>query len=61
MEKWQSWMTKKKNTVPKTMCPKDVVMDEEEDGTEPTTTRIEIGCNDVNSTHKKIGSTSYVR
>ncbi len=50
-------MTKKKNTVPKTMCPKDVVMDEEEDGTEPTTTRIEIGCNDVNSTHKKIGST----
>jgi len=33
---------KEESTVPKTLHPKDVVMDEEEDGTEPMTTRIEI-------------------
>jgi len=48
---------KEENTVPKTLRPKDVLMDEEEDGTEPTTSNIEIGCNNVNNTQKKIGST----
>jgi hypothetical protein len=47
---------KEENIVPKTLCLEDVVMDEEEEGTEPMTLEIETGCNDVSSTHKKIGS-----
>jgi hypothetical protein len=42
---------------------KDTMMDweEEKEGTEPTTPRLKMGSNDVNSTPKEIGSPQYVQ
>jgi hypothetical protein len=51
--------------VPETTYPKNTMMDleeeEEEEGTKPTTWRLEMGSNDVNNTPKEIGSPQYVQ
>jgi hypothetical protein len=45
----------KKNIVFETPCPEDVVIDEREEGMEPMTPRIKMGCNDASNTLKEIG------
>jgi hypothetical protein len=47
--------------VPKTPCPKDVLIDEEEENTEPMTPRAKMGYNDVSNTTRKNSSIKYVR
>jgi hypothetical protein len=48
------------NTVPKTPCPKNAMMDEEKEGTKLITPRTKMGSNDNSNTPRKIGSTQYV-
>lgn len=52
-----------KNKVLETTYLEDTMMDlkEEEEGTKPTTPRLEMGSNDVNSTPREIGSPQYVQ
>jgi hypothetical protein len=54
---------KEESKVPKTTYLEDTMMDleEEKEGTKPTTPRLEMGSNDVNSTPKEIGSPQYVQ
>jgi len=47
--------------VPKTPCPKDAMMDEEEEGMELVTPRTKTGSNDANNTPKEIGFAKYVQ
>ncbi len=50
-----------KNIVPETPCLKSFLMDEEEEGMEPTTPGTETDCNDASNTPREIGSTQYVQ
>jgi hypothetical protein len=48
---------KDKSMMLETTIPKDTQMDEEEEGTEPSTPRIETSYNDADNTCRKVGST----